>query len=276
MGLFSSRGPSRIGWAHQTYAEFLAARYLVQNRLAVPQMMALLIHPNDDDNRLVPQLQETAAWLASLNSEVFREIMKIDPIVLLRSDVTTTHEQDRMALTEQLLDLYKQEKLRADDFNIRKHYKKLAHPKLAEQIRPFIIDNTKDYLVRRAAIDIASACQLTTLADDLADIALDSSQLLTLRVDATHAIAHLDNDDIKAKLKPLVAGEIDDDPEDELKGGALFALWPKHLTTKELFAILTLPKRTNLLGSYRLFLSRDLVQHIQPSDLPFALNWVEK
>jgi predicted NACHT family NTPase len=28
-GLFSSRGPNRIGWAHQTYAEFLAAYYLL-------------------------------------------------------------------------------------------------------------------------------------------------------------------------------------------------------------------------------------------------------
>ena len=29
-GLFSSRGLERMGWAHQTYAEFLAAWYLVQ------------------------------------------------------------------------------------------------------------------------------------------------------------------------------------------------------------------------------------------------------
>lgn len=27
-GLFSSRGVGRMGWAHQTYAEFLAAYYL--------------------------------------------------------------------------------------------------------------------------------------------------------------------------------------------------------------------------------------------------------
>ena len=27
-GLFSARGPERLGWAHQTYAEFLAAHYL--------------------------------------------------------------------------------------------------------------------------------------------------------------------------------------------------------------------------------------------------------
>ena len=29
-GLFSSRGPRRMGWAHRTFAEYLASRYLVE------------------------------------------------------------------------------------------------------------------------------------------------------------------------------------------------------------------------------------------------------
>jgi hypothetical protein len=35
-GLFSSRGEQRMGWAHQTYAEFLAAWYLVNITLLYP------------------------------------------------------------------------------------------------------------------------------------------------------------------------------------------------------------------------------------------------
>jgi len=55
-GLFSARGPNRLGWAHQTYAEFLAARYLVENNLTLPQMMSLIVHSQDPEKKLVPQL----------------------------------------------------------------------------------------------------------------------------------------------------------------------------------------------------------------------------
>jgi hypothetical protein len=42
-GLFSSRGLSRIGWAHQTYAEFVAAKFLVDCGLSPERMMSLLV-----------------------------------------------------------------------------------------------------------------------------------------------------------------------------------------------------------------------------------------
>ena len=61
-GLFSARGPNRMGWAHQTYAEFLAARYLLQRKMTVAQVMSLIVHPADAERKLVPQLHETAAW----------------------------------------------------------------------------------------------------------------------------------------------------------------------------------------------------------------------
>jgi predicted NACHT family NTPase len=38
-GLFSSRGLNRMGWAHQTYAEFLAAWYLTQHEIPLAQVM---------------------------------------------------------------------------------------------------------------------------------------------------------------------------------------------------------------------------------------------
>jgi predicted NACHT family NTPase len=100
-GLFSSRGPKCMGWAHQTYAEFLAARYLVQRGMTLSQMMSLITH--HPDGKLVPQLYETAAWLACMVPDVFQEIMEIDPEVLLRSDVATADTKDRAALVKSLL-----------------------------------------------------------------------------------------------------------------------------------------------------------------------------
>ena len=50
-GLFSARGPQRMGWAHQTYAEYLAAYYL-HNKMMNDQIMSLLTHPGDPEGRL--------------------------------------------------------------------------------------------------------------------------------------------------------------------------------------------------------------------------------
>lgn len=64
-GLFSSRGPDRMGWAHQTFAEFMASQYLIQNEMTTDQIMSLLVHPFDPHGRLSPQLRGVAAWIAT-------------------------------------------------------------------------------------------------------------------------------------------------------------------------------------------------------------------
>ena len=159
-GLFSSRGSQRMGWTHQSYAEFLAAHYLVQHHMPMAQMMSLIVHPADSERKLVPQLHETAAWLAGMLPALFREIMSTDPAVLLRSDVATADVRDRAALVESLLRFYDEERLLDREWSVRQRYNKLAHPGLAEQLRPYICERTKATTVRNVAIDIAEACTL--------------------------------------------------------------------------------------------------------------------
>ena len=280
-GIFSSRGPHRMGWAHQSYAEFLAAHYLVHHHMPLAQMMSLLVHHADPEHKLVPQLDETAAWLAGMMPEVFREIMSTDPDVPLRSDVATTDVHDRAALVGNLLRLYDEERLLDRDWSVRRQYKKLAHPGLAEQLRPYVCDKMKGITVRGVAIDIAEACHLQILQQDLGNVALDSSQPLSVRVKAAAAVSRIgdeetSDEETKARLKVLARGEGGDDPEDELKGWALCAVWPAHLTAMECFACLTLPKREDFSGTYQMFLWRELVPHLQTHDLPVALQWVSK
>lgn len=272
-GLFSARGADRIGWAHQTYAEFLAAWYLVQHNMPVSQIMNLLTHAGDAEGKLIPQLHETAAWLAGMQKDVFYNIMQVDSLVLLRSDVATTDAQDRAALAEALLKLYDEEKALYSflSFNL---YRKLIHPNLAQQLEPYIRDTTKGWLVRRVAINIAEACQLQTLEDALLEVALDSSQEHRTRVQAAYAITRIGSNKAKAQLKPLALGQAGDDPDDELKGCGLSAVWPNYVTVQELLNNLTPLKRTHIGGSYNRFIRFELTQKLQPSDLPLALEWV--
>jgi predicted NACHT family NTPase len=85
-GLFSSRGLSRQGWRHQTFAEYLAAYYLNVNRNPLERLRRVILHP-DGSGKVIPQLRETAAWLAGMNSQIFQLLVRSDPEVLLRSDM---------------------------------------------------------------------------------------------------------------------------------------------------------------------------------------------
>ena len=91
-GLFSSKGTNRMGFAHKTYAEFLAGWYLTYYDIPLLQIMSFIVSAEDAARKLVPQLNKTAAWLASMNREVLQEIMKTDPNILLHNNVNVSEK----------------------------------------------------------------------------------------------------------------------------------------------------------------------------------------
>lgn len=273
-GLFSSRGSHRMGWAHQTYAEFLAAWYLQHRQLTLEQMMSLIVHPGCSDNQLVPQLHETSAWLSAMNQEVFREVMKTNPDILLNSSIVDADDKVKANLVESLLKLYDEEKLGYQfRFNAYTH---LKHHNLAAQLQIYICDTSKNETARYIAIEIAQQCKVKSLQKDLLNVALAPEQPYWVRVNAADTICQIGDEETKGKLRPLVFGEAGDDPEDELKGYGLRATYPKHLTTVELFSIITQRKKNFTGGTYQDFLAKEFALHIKSDDLPLALEWVEK
>jgi predicted NACHT family NTPase len=274
-GLFSSRGPRRMGWAHQTYAEFLAAWYLTQHQLSAAQLMSLIVHAGDREGKLVPQLHEAAAWMASMNADIRREIGRIEPDVLLRSDIAATEDAEKAQLVADLLRLYDEERGHDRDWSGYRRYHKLAHPNLAEQLLPYICDRDKKFLVRHIAIQIAEACNVIGLQRELADIALDATEQIDIRSYAARAVSNIADEETKLRLKPLAAEGAGVDHRNRLKGWALEAVWPRHMTARELFAVLT-PPFESYAGSYTQFLSSPFLQYLSVGDLPVALAWVEE
>jgi len=275
-GLFSSRGPDRLGWAHQTYAEFLAAWHLCQSGIGLDQIHSLLLHAGDSERRVVPQLHETAAWLAGMHPQLFRELVKTDPEVLLRSDVAAASPEDKQKLVDSLLAQVEEDKLLHLDWSWTTHYQKVAHTGLADQLRPYILDSTGDRRVRLEAIRIADACKLKELAADLTLVALDSSEHESIRAGAAEFVVKVGEPACRARLKALLNLPAELDPSDELKGWALQVCWPACLNAEELFQVLTPPKRETYFGAYWTFLKSDFIQNLSPSDLCVALKWVRK
>ena len=274
-GLFSSRGTNRMGFAHQTYAEFLAAWYLVHHDIPLIQAMSLIVSSEDVERKLVPQLHETAAWLASMRADIIQEIIKTDPDVLLLSDIHT-NAGFREQIVDNLLKYYNNGKLFNRNFNNYTRYKKLKHPGLAEQLRPYIQESCKQSEARYEAIDIAEICEVSELQNDLVNLALDSSQPIDLRANAAMAICLIGDSSAKLKLKSLATGKLPEDEDDQLKGYSLKAVWSEHLTAEELFKAITPPKKKFYFGGYQSFLDNELVTKLKPTDLVIALQWLER
>jgi predicted NACHT family NTPase len=271
-GLFNSRGAKRMGWAHQTYSEFLAAKFLIEHGVSFGQKISLI---SDNDMKVIPQLHETAAWLASMDQDVFHQIMKTDPVVLLRSDVASADQKDKAALVQCLLESADNEEWFDRDWSVHQFYSNLSHAALGEQLRPFITDKRRGYFARRIATDIAEACDVKTLQDELARLALDQTEDIDLRVNAAYAVVRIGDSQTKAKLHPLAFGEGGGDPDDELKGRGLRAIWPDHISSEKLFSLLTWPKRPSLYGSYKFFLDA-LAKEADGVDLTVALRWLRE
>ncbi len=258
-GLFTSRGPELFGYAHQTYQEHLAAGYLRQADMR--QIKELLTHPHDVDV-IVPQLQETAAWVASERPDVMLWIMSIRPQNLLRSDLCMVDSTVKEELTEVLLRRIARDEL-FDDLSLRENYHKLVYPGIADKLRPIIENRALSFVARRAAIDIAEACNLMELQTVLANIALDTSEADGLRSQAAQAVCEIADYDTRQRLEPRGEGKLGDDPDDELSGCGLRCVWPGHWSLSKLVENLTPAKNKSLVGGYSYFLDYEVPDQLK-------------
>jgi hypothetical protein len=258
-----------MGWAHQSYAEFLAADYLVTKHSSPENILKILCHPSGG---LVPQLWSVAAWVASRSREVRRGLIAQEPFALLRGDLLSWSQDDRAALTGALLTAFEEQ--RAHDFaiGIANDYRKLAHPGLADQLRPYIVDTAKHVIARRSALMIARACSLRELQSDLLDVALNPTDDPSIRPYAISALGTCGDQVSKAQLLPLADDQLGPDPNQEIKGQALKILWPHYLTGAELFGLIT-PPADGHVGAYVMFLTDQLPKSLSDVDLLPALEW---
>lgn len=274
-GLFSGRGFQKFGFAHQTYAEYLAASFVKESNLELQQLEAIVFSSIGSERKVVPQLYETTAWLACMNKDLFGSIAANDPQVLLRGDAGSYSDEEKESLVGSILELLSENRINTRDWSLYHTYHKLKHPGLSDQLKPFITDRTKHWNVRYEVILIARKCQLTDLGDVLADVALDNADNCTVRLIAAGAVADIGSPECRKQLMPFALGQGGADPEDQLKGNALHALWPDLIDADSLFDNLTIPKRSNFSGSYDVFLSFELAKDLKPKDIPCALKWLE-
>ena len=273
-GLFTGFGLDRMGFAHQSFAEFLAAWYLQRMGTELDQMLRPLRH--QEGGRLVPKLEETAAWLASINRSVLDQLITEQPSSLLHVDGAALTDADKAGLVQVLIDRIAAKALFAHDLPGRA-LRKLSHPGLVAQLRPLIVDSGHDRYSRDFAMDLARWCEVRALAGDLASVALDPEEDHLVRVAAAHAVTWIKDDTALAAMKPLALGKAGPDPDRRLKRLVAQALWPLHLTAEEFFADPVDTDENASIGGLDVAISNgEFFQTLTPAHMPAALAWLSR
>lgn len=265
-GLFTSRGGQRLGWAHATFADFLAAEWIVENELSATQARPLFL---GHDGRCWPQTRLAASWVVAIEPDRFAFLVRADPEAF-QGEVDLPGDELRREVIDGLFEAASSLTTRPWQHS----YRGLRHSDVASQLRPRLRDTDPDR--RRLAFDLVRECAAVELREDLVAIAMDTTADLQDRVSAGWAVARLDppdrTDDMRAMaLDAAVRGE---DPADELKGVALLASWPQALSPDEVFAVLTPARQRNYHGAYASFIDQ-FSSDLTPADVDAGLVWLQ-
>jgi len=273
--LFTSGGPYRRVPVHARFAAYLAARHLASRRLPAVQLRSLLTAPMENGAGIIPALRETAAWLLALQPSDTEWAQDADLTVLVVHGALIDAAAMRAALVERVL--AHPRSVTSQGWG-RSWY--LAHPGLGRQLSPVLADLAEPgepqpgpdlaYL----ALTLARQASPDEVITPVLQIAARSDLGHGLRAVAARTAAILD-EAMAAPVLATVLTEIgehqDHDPNDELRGVALSALWPQHLTADELAVNLTTPKQDNVLGAYYLF-RRRLPDQLSDDDVLYLLE----
>ncbi|RXR28094.1 ATP-binding protein [Oerskovia turbata] len=264
-GLFTSRGGQRLGWAHATFADFLAADWVVANDLSESQARSLFLGP---DGRCWPQTRLAAAWTVAIAPDRFEFLALADPAAF-QGEVELPGDGLRAAVIDGLF-------ASASTLTVGRwdrSYGVLRHRDVAEQIRCHLRDVDPDR--RRLALELAEECAAIELRDDLVAIATDFAAEPEDRLAAGWVLTRLPVPERTASLRPLATGTAarGEDPDDDLKGVALLASWPQAITSAEVFSVLTPRRRRNYHGSYANFLDR-FRESVDTADIDAGLRWL--
>ena len=267
--LFCDGGNQSRAFAHQSYTEYLAAEYLSRFRLA--QILDLVCLRAGSSRPVVPQLSELAAWLALQHNDFADWLINHEPEILLRNDLSALTDSQRERFVARVLERMACEEA-FDDWNLKRFYGTFRHPKLTEQLRPYLNNPNTSRFARRAAIHLAELNELIELLEDLLAIAKDVTTECHLREEAMRAVCAMIPPERLAELEPFALCEAGQDRHDELRGAALKALVPGHWKVSTALPHVAKPSNHNFFGVFHTVYHSYLPKQIEPGDLPALLR----
>lgn len=273
-GLFDAQSGDLFSWRHQSYAEYLAASYLQFRGIPAAEIVQSLCDTTTGRPRLWPQVEETACWLAPLVPEVFTRLVEDNAEVFIRCDPVRLGLEQRAQIVAGYLEQVRGHQAQAAQGREATRLNRLAHPGLVKQLAPILADKTQDMFLRDLAMDLARACELRELVDQLIAIMFTPGEPGRLRHGAAIALRQWADAGIRTKVRGQLKPELLD--SDDVRGCVLGILWPGTLTDEELIPFLTTPAKDNYVGSYQLFLGEHFREGLAQANLVPLVRWARR
>ncbi|WP_069115050.1 NACHT domain-containing protein [Jiangella alba] len=266
-GIFAGAGEGRLTWSHATFADFLSARWILDEELNDKQVSSLLVA---NGGRIHARMRQVAAWLVGLDPLRFRELIRSDPQAFLAS-VDLPEEALRAEVVRALLQDAETGQL-FDDF--QSDYSGLYHSGLAEQLRPALEAGQGERC--RVAIRIARQCSSLQSVPDLTALALNDDADPHVRASAAMAVHDLSPASPSHDLVTLI-GPTNEPPTSmdtrELEAAALLASWPHAVSTETVFSVLSPSRPRSYRGLYSSFVDH-FASGLEDADLEPACAWI--
>lgn len=258
-------------WAHRSFAEFLAAKWL-SNSSASDDTLILLLTAQDikGERRVIPQLAGVAAWLVDLRSTLFQRLLAYEPELVLQTDLNAREERDKQRVVEALLSAAARPD-RVDQWDW--DFEQLRHSNLADQLRPWIGDCTRDFFGRRTAVRIAEECKVDGLEAELLQVLGEERRGNLQSLAASALVESYGRNGRWADIQALANLPMAQDHDDEILGAVLETLWPDHLDIATLVSLLRPPRKRWFFGRYFSFLVHDFVSGLRPEQWSVVIRW---
>jgi len=272
--LFEGLDDYLFTWKHRSYAEYLAAKAIVDTKVNPKQIRQLIVSHVDNagNERIVPELRGMVSWLISMDSDYLHMVKNIDPEVCINADLTGVDDVTKLEIAKAFLD--KNEAVEVSVPKWRTWYHQLRCAGLSSVLKEYIENKTLKADTRYLAIEIANDCKCIDLHKELLSVTLDASENTDIRGVAAKAVSAVYPDDKLNDLRPLLDVSNEEDPNDYIFAAGISRLWPSVINTQKLLKHLETHKANdNFTGSYAMFCSYDLPDNLKPSELPNAILW---
>ena len=264
--LFKSVGPERFVPIHRHIAEFLGARYLswtIDDGLPYGRVTALM---TGYDGRVVSELRGLSAWLAALSGPARNDLIARDPTgVGLYGDIRHFRASEKIDLLEALAG--EGTRLGGGD-RLARAFSSLSVPDLEEQFKELLKEPSDSgdsiTFVLFVLRVLSHGTPIPSLKEPLFGLVRNDSLPSAVRAAALRAFIRscIDHGEKSARLKALLEDVQSNgvpDPDDQILGVLLFALYPDELPPARVLDLLREPRLPNFFGTYFLFWSRGLV-----------------
>ena len=280
-GLFESPEEGRMAPVHRQVAEFLAGSYLarqIKQGLPVGRVLALI---TGHDGVVVSELRGFSAWLAAHGKTRRAAVTERDPLgTVLYGDVSGFSRGEKRHLWNCLEREAKRNPWFATDIPADPRLGDIATPDMADFFRKILTDPARDDGQQSFVLILLRSLKqrwvIPELTDLLVEVVRDNRWRPGLRLTALDTfIQHRQGavSELVTLLMDINVGSVSD-PDDDLLGSLLSALYPTYLSAPEILRYLKIPQSSSYPGRYFYFWIRRLPEKSSPPQLAELLDTV--